>query len=174
MVNSSAKGALFERWVCQRLSRLIDPAGRETHFWRTSMSGGRSTLQRRRGIKNEAQLGDIGAITEHAQAKKLVRLFLIECKHVKDLNLMAGLFKGKGKLHHFWLKLSQEGKSVNRHPMLIARQNNFGTLLILTSFGLVQLRFLHYVAPFMTAKLADQTVKVCWFKDLLQTEDFLK
>jgi hypothetical protein len=169
----NAKGSAFERWTCEKLSRLVDPEGKETHFWRTSMSGGRSTLQRRKGVKNEAQLGDIACITKHKQAQHLTKLFLIECKHLKRLDLEGSLLKGRGRLHRFWAKLAEEAEATDRHPLLIAKQNNFGTLLLSSHMGFTMLRRLYPVTYFLTTlALADeQTIRVSWFHDLCKTED---
>src|SRR5690242_5955748 len=90
------KGSSFERKVCKVLSRFVDPDGTDTHFWRSAMSGGRSTIQRKKGIRNDKQVGDITCVSN--KGAWLTDLFLIECKFYKDLNLASGLLFGKGKL----------------------------------------------------------------------------
>lgn len=127
------KGAQFERQVCWDLSRYVDPDGDDTLFWRSAMSGGRATVQRRKGVKNTTQAGDITPI--HSKGSWLTDLFVIECKFYKDLDLGPSILFKKGKLSQFWKEVRKKAKEQGKHPMLIAKQNRADTLVVLTTKG---------------------------------------
>ena len=44
------KGGEYERTVCKKLSLWVSNGTRDDIFWRSAMSGGRATLQRKKGI----------------------------------------------------------------------------------------------------------------------------
>lgn len=128
------KGASFERKVCEHLSRVINPNTDETLFWRSAMSGGRSTRRQKFGRKDATQAGDITCV--HPDGAWLTDMFFIECKHVRNLNIQAALIDGRGGLAKFWRVAVKQAKSHHREPMVIARENLIShTLLILTSRG---------------------------------------
>ncbi len=127
------KGASFERDVCKQLSNFILPGSKDTLFWRSSLSGGRATVQNRKGGANQTQLGDLTCV--HEAGQWLTAHFVIECKFYADLDIEAGLLTGRGKLAGFWRELCKLSRRHRRHPMLIAKQNRSGTLLILDEAG---------------------------------------
>lgn len=127
------KGAAWERQVCSDLSRLISPNTDETLFWRSSMSGGRSTMRQRGKKKDSTQAGDITCV--HPYGAWLTEAFFIEAKFHKDLNIQAGLIDGRGRLATFWRIATKQAKSHKKEPMLIARENRCRTLLLLSSRG---------------------------------------
>jgi hypothetical protein len=127
------KGSGFERKVCVTLSRFVDPGGEDTIFWRSAMSGGRATVQGRKGIANKTQLGDITCV--HEKGAFLTEMFVIECKFYGNLDLVAFLFKGKGKLREFWDVLVKQADKHGKNPLLIARQNRLDTLMLTTEKG---------------------------------------
>lgn len=127
------KGSGFERTVCQDLSRLILPDSDETLFWRSAMSGGRSTVRHKQGKKDASQGGDITCI--HEAGRWLTEYFVLECKFYRDLDIESGLLKGKGKLAQFWKEIETVAKRHHKHPLLIAKQNNTIPLLILNKKG---------------------------------------
>jgi hypothetical protein len=120
MVNSKQKGASFEREVCVLLSKWISHGVQEDVFWRSSMSGGRSTVAHARGKRLATQAGDISCI--HPIGHAFTSKFLIECKHYADLNFL-GLLTGKGHLIEFWLEASRQAFIYGKLPLLIAKQN---------------------------------------------------
>jgi hypothetical protein len=130
---SKGKGAGFERKVCGKLSRMIQSETDETLFWRSAMSGGRATIQRRSGIQNKTQLGDITCV--HADGQWVTANFFIECKFLKNLDIQSALLDGRGKLYAFWKIARREAKSHDRKPLLIARENRSRTLLIIGKAG---------------------------------------
>lgn len=72
-----AKGGSYEREVCKLLSDWWEP-GRDDIFWRSSNSGGRATMRRRRGKSTFGHCGDIAATDPIGQP--LIRWAAIECK----------------------------------------------------------------------------------------------
>src|SRR5687768_2048686 len=82
-----AKGADFERLICERLSLWVSNRKREDVFWRSAMSGGRANLKSRRkhGMEFSAQSGDITAIHELGHA--LLAMFVLECKFYRDIGV---------------------------------------------------------------------------------------
>ena len=121
---SKQKGGGFERAVCKHLSLWMSRGVHDDWFWRSAMSGGRATVQRAKGKRNQTQTGDVSAI--HPQGARLTDKFVIECKSVKDLAL-HGLFvkPSYGALVNYWIKLCEDCTTCGKRPMLIARQNFF-------------------------------------------------
>lgn len=128
-----SKGASFERKVCERLSRLISPDTDDTLFWRSAISGGRSTRRKKKGKKDATQAGDITSV--HSDGAWLIEALFIECKFHRSLDIQSGLLDGRGSLANFWRVAIKQAKSHYKEPMMIARENRSRTLLIVTSKG---------------------------------------
>ncbi len=97
------------------------------------MSGGRASVQFKRGKKNQTQLGDISAIDPLGD--KLIKLCVVECKTYKNLNL-RGLFTGaQAGLNGFWEVLVKLCAKNKRLPLLIAKENNLAPFVCLNSAG---------------------------------------
>ncbi len=122
------KGAQFEREICKRLSLWVSDGEREDVFWRSAMSGGRATVQHRKGV-DVRQGGDICAVAPEGHI--LCDEFFIECKYVKDLGFGTFIVNGTGKLRDFWLKCLEESARHKKSPMLIAKQNGWPTIVII-------------------------------------------
>ena len=74
----SSKGGAFERHVADRLSYWWTGDPNQSVFWRTSQSGGRATVRRRKGKFTAGHCGDI-ASTDPCSAP-FTRLFAVEVK----------------------------------------------------------------------------------------------
>ena len=135
-----AKGASFERGICKTLSLWVTNNKQEDAFWRSAMSGGRSTVAAKGGKRLTAQAGDITA-TSKAGAR-LTDVFLLECKSYKDLQIAQSFYKGLGNLITFWEKLKKDSRKYKRHPMLIFKQNNYPILVGLNKAGCEELMIL--------------------------------
>lgn len=135
---SKQKGASFEREVCKTLSLWVSDGTAEDLFWRSAMSGGRSTVAAKKGKRLAAQAGDISAVS--ARGAAITDVFLIECKAYKDMKIANSLFKGTGNLIDFWMKLNKECRKYKRLPMLVFKQNNFPILVALNGAGVKKLR----------------------------------
>ena len=122
-----AKGAAFERQVCDHLSRWVDPRGTDTHFWRSSMSGGRATIKHRAGKLTKSQAGDLSSLTRIGHP--LLSKFFVECKFVKDLSIQGALISRKGLLASYWYVLEVEAAKHDKLPLMIAKENRSPTLL---------------------------------------------
>jgi|ERR1700722_1819018 len=133
MVNSKQKGASFEREVCVALSLWLSDGAQEDVFWRSAMSGGRSTVAFKRGKRLATQVGDITCI--HPLGQKLVDAFALECKAYSSLDYQ-GLLTGKGNLLAFWAEITEQARRYEKQPMLFARQNRLPTTVCLTLDGL--------------------------------------
>ena len=127
-----AKGAQFERDVCRDLSLWVSEGKQEDIFWRSAMSGGRSTIAAKRGKRLAAQAGDISCI--HEMGMKFAAKFLIECKFYADLQY-GGLMTGKGHLVEFWQETVTEAVRCEKFPLLIAKQNRISPMACLGSDG---------------------------------------
>lgn len=128
-----AKGASFERAVCKTLSLWVTHGDREDLYWRSAMSGGRSTVAFGAGKKLGAQAGDISSVDP--EGAWLVQEFFIECKHVKDL-YFQGILRSTGALHDFWRVARQESRRYKKLPMLIARQNAMPAIIVFSITGI--------------------------------------
>lgn len=121
---SKQKGAAFERWVCRELSKWLTNGQREDLFWRSAMSGGRSTIYAKRGegAKSAMQAGDLSGIDEAGCA--FINEFYVECKHYKYLNLDSLFFEFSGTgLLMFWNQAKSNARTLGKKTMLIAKQN---------------------------------------------------
>lgn len=127
------KGAQFERAVCVALSRWVTGGKREDCFWRSAMSGGRSTVARQKGKSLGAQAGDVTAT--YLSGHKLTEKYLIECKFYKDLQIESFLINGKGNLATFWDQVVADADAFAKIPMLVAKQNRMPTLLIMPGYA---------------------------------------
>ncbi len=125
---SKNKGSDFERKVCRQLSLLVSGGKRTDCFWRSALSGGRATLQLDQGILNQAQAGDISAISR--EGLWLIDNFQIECKHYADLEFTSGFLSNTGVLHGFWKTLVKDSLPRGKNPLLIAKQNNRPIVLL--------------------------------------------
>ncbi len=128
-----AKGSSFERYVCNGLSLWITYGKQKDIFWRSALSGGRSTVAMKTGNKLAAQAGDISSV--HRLGHVFVERFVIECKAYRTLNF-EGFIKGKGHLIEFWKIVGREAKTYGKQPMLVGKQNNHPVIVCLSNDGL--------------------------------------
>lgn len=124
---SNRKGGAFERKICKDLSMLVSSGSRNDLFWRSSMSGGRSTVQfKRTGKAIDTQSGDLSAI--HELGMEFSNEFSIECKHYKSLQLHMLIVGGKGGAVQFWKQAVEDATRANKTPLLFAKQNHMPLL----------------------------------------------
>ncbi len=162
---SKAKGSSFERDVCKKLSLYITNGERADCLWRSSMSGGRATIQIKKGQENKAQVGDISSID--ILSHKFISSFYVECKHYRTLDLVPGLVHSRGALHSFWVKLVKDAKEAKKCPALIAKQNHLPTLLLVSPLGA---SLLNIPKDAMLATLVKWPVEVYLFEGLLSSK----
>jgi hypothetical protein len=128
-----AKGASFERDVCKALSLWVSNGTQEDVYWRSAMSGGRSTVARAKGKRLAEQAGDITCI--HRSGQSFADKFFMECKFYKDLQY-TGLLTGKGNLVKFWSEASKQAKHYGKLPFMIAKQNQQPATVCLSREGM--------------------------------------
>jgi hypothetical protein len=103
----SGKGSSFEREICKRLSKWWTYDSRDDIFWRSSMSGGRSTVRFRQGLRTAGGDGDICALDPIGQP--LLKLFTVELKRGRSHGDPGDLLDCSGSLacHPFLATLDQ-------------------------------------------------------------------
>lgn len=162
------KGAAFERKICWALSRFIDPKGKDTLFWRSAMSGGRATVQARKGIKNTTQLGDITCIDP--RGRWITDNYVVECKFYKSLDIETGLLNGRGNLFKFWKHHCKLARKARKKPILIAKQNQTQTLVLMDGPGMIVYKTFRG-QPKLLVQSTLMDAKIYRFKDLFETSD---
>lgn len=162
---SKQKGASFERLVCKQLSLWITNGDKPDVFWRSAMSGGRSTVFAKKGREAATQAGDISATG--AEGHLLTDKFFIECKFYRDLSLLSFLFgHQRGKLHEFWSVAKREAKQHKKAPMMIAKQNIEKTLVLLSDTIDHSLEVPKRGVPDPIAYVMTEGVYLYWFDEL--------
>lgn len=111
-------GPEYERSTCKRLSMWVSNFERKDVFWRSSMSGGRSTISRRKG-EVSATAGDITCIDTIGEP--LTSLFVLECKTYKNPKLEGYFFGLHPESKKWWDKLLFECQGL-KQPLLIIDQ----------------------------------------------------
>lgn len=142
------KGAAYEREVCRDLSLWVSGGKQEDVFWRSAMSGGRSTIAAKKGKRLAAQAGDISCI--HECGIPFASKFMIEVKFYADLQI-TGLITGKGRLMGFWHDAQAEATRCLKLPLLVAKQNRMLALACLSSEGVEHLGIKHRALLFVPA-----------------------
>lgn len=128
-----SKGSAFERLVCTKLSLWVSKGVQEDVFWRSAMSGGRSTVAHAKGKRLAAQAGDLSCI--HPIGAPFLDKFFAECKFYADLNYV-GLLQGRGKLATFWTEAKMQAARYKKLPLMIAKQNQQPIVVCLSREGL--------------------------------------
>ena len=133
------------------------------------MSGGRATIRKKSSIKTKSQAGDISAIADEGHA--LLSVFVIECKHYRDLNLLSSLLNGKGKLAQFWSAAQYDAGRHDRKPLLIAKQNNVHPFALLRPQHAFKYFGVHQHKEILRSHMLESPgVAMFYLKDLLAQE----
>lgn len=121
------KGGAFERDICRIISLAWSGGVYKDLCWRSAGSGSHATVSK---SKVKAHHGDICAMSPIIEP--LFKIFNIECKFYKKIDITDVLRGNKGsKLMQFWRQTLRSAKLSHRMPVLIARRNNFPTMLVL-------------------------------------------
>jgi hypothetical protein len=123
------KGSAFERQICSKLSLWITNGKRDDCMWRSAISGGRATVRFKKGKSTHDQSGDLTATSR--EAMPFLNTFMVECKHVADLNIQSALVKGVGIMAGFWTKLDKQADDHGKLPLLIGKENNWPVLVFM-------------------------------------------
>lgn len=116
-----AKGSQFERLICKQLSLVMSGGERQDLYWRSAMSGGRATILANKGPMVDNQAGDISSISP--VGSDLTRVFFLECKTYKTLDIPSLLYANKGNLAGFWAAAKRDAYKFGKRPLLIAKEN---------------------------------------------------
>lgn len=118
-----SKGSEFERSICKKLSSWATNGERDDIFWRTSLSGGRATVNLKKGKINQQHVGDICAID--AIGYEFTDIFYTELKFYKNLHVDSFIFGTpiKGTILEIWHDTVAEGQQYSKQPVLICKQN---------------------------------------------------
>ena len=129
------KGNSFENKISKDLSLWFSDNNHSDWFCRSPASGAKATIHHALGRDYSKQAGDIIATDQNGAP--LTNLFMIECKHYKDLNLEGLIYGTKAGVPEFWKKLLKECQDHKRLPFFVIRQNRRPVLLGLNEKGLV-------------------------------------
>jgi hypothetical protein len=123
-INGKSKGNSFERKICREFSRFITGEEKKDIFWRSINSGGYSTTKNKKGEPSENHCGDMASIDP--EGKLLINKCIFEFKHYKDINIWSILYPEMtgNNITGWWNIHLRRASDVNRHPILITRQNN--------------------------------------------------
>jgi hypothetical protein len=126
----SRKGGAYERKISRLLSLWLSEGKDSDLLWRSAGSGSVTTVGLKTGKVKKSHAGDISSIS--AEGYKLTDRVCLELKHYQQLGLINFFLGRPSKLTGFWKKHIQLSKSVDKIPVLIAKQNNVPDLLITT------------------------------------------
>jgi hypothetical protein len=158
-----AKGASFERQISKDLSLWVSNGKNQDVFWRSAMSGGRTTVAMKKGNKLSAQAGDLSSV--HRLGHTFIDIFVVECKAYKTLNFES-IIKGKGFLLDFWEKVRKEAKDHDKLPMLVGKQNNHPIIVCLCGEGVKRLALTGSVK----VRVIDHNLNIILWDDFLKRD----
>lgn len=118
------KGGAFEREIAVLLSLWVSKGERKDLYWRAAMSGGRATIQYKKGIDNKTQAGDLSCID--SSGEQLTNRYVIECKTYKNVHLDSIIYKYSNKtdcVFNWWETLKSICIVQEKEPLLIFKQN---------------------------------------------------
>jgi len=120
--NGKTKGGEFERLIAKRLSLWLSNGERDDLFWRTNGSGSRHTTRKKLDKDTEGQDGDICS-TCSGDSEKFRKIFSLELKTYKDINLWGLITKKQTGFLDFWNQTVTQSELVNKKPILIIKEN---------------------------------------------------
>ena len=138
------KGNSFENKMAKEMSRWITQGRRFDVFDRNPSSGAKATMHKKTGGHYANQTGDIVSLDD--DGFRLMKHFVLECKHYKEINIPGPLYRTKGGIPGWWKKVKMEAFDVDREPMLLMKQNNRPILLGLTFEGIEILELEKHIA----------------------------
>ena len=121
----AVKGFGWERKCAGDLS-LWFSGGKEdsSWFWRTSGSGARATVRRKKGKQTEGHAGDMVATCK--EGEPLTDIFSFEFQFVKTMDILGVLYKKRHSRYDFlehWLKCKRDADATGREPFMVTKIN---------------------------------------------------
>jgi|GEM_PF-1853170 len=129
MANGKRKGNNYERDISKALSLWVSLGSRDDIFWRSQNSGARHTTRNKKHMTLEGQSGDIAA-TCSGPSEAFIKIFCVEIKRYKDINLWGIIKQTKKGILTFWKQAESKAKEVNKVPVLIVKEDFKPALLI--------------------------------------------
>ena len=129
MAIGKIKGDNYERIISKKLSIWLSKGENDDLFWRTQGSGSRHTTRYKKNLTLEGQSGDVASVRSGV-SEEFLKVFCVEIKFYKDINLWGIVTKSKVGLLGFWKQADEQAKRVNKMPILIVKQNYKPALLI--------------------------------------------
>ncbi len=125
MANGKVIGSEEERKICKRFSKWMTGSERPYQLWRTSNSGGTSTVIK----ENIHMTGDITAITP--EARFFTDLFSIEIKRgYQDAEAFKHLKHNKStEIEDFWSQCNKDAVRAHKYPLLVFNRKGFPTVV---------------------------------------------
>lgn len=163
-----SKGGGFEREVCKKLSKWISNGKEDDLFWRSAMSGGRATVQRKKGKILKRQAGDITATAPEGHI--FTDYWYVECKFYKTLNFQGFMFSQRGPLAEFWRKAKRDAKRYDRIPMMIVKENFSPVIVIVPAFALGKYLESLDNLDFIRCNIKGKKFEMFFFEELLSVK----
>lgn len=168
MTNGKRKGSNYEREISKKLSLWLSDGIDDDIFWRSQNSGGRHTIRYKKNKTLEGQSGDI-ASTRSGISEDFLKVFSIEIKFYKDINLWGLITGNNGGLLDFWKQSYKQAKRVNKISILIAKENYKPTLFISTrTFYNIMKKF--KLKPDLEANLSNQKLFIWKLESILKID----
>lgn len=156
-IKAKEKGIRYEADTSRFLSLWLSRGKRADIFWRSATSGGRSSVIRKFG-EGDSIAGDICAVRK--EGTKFLECFVIECKAYRSLEIEALFFHRKGLLVKTWGTLIVLADSLNKHPILFAKQNNRPELLGVRDSFLDSLQNIGFINELVRTEIPDLGIVV--------------
>lgn len=164
MANGKIKGSNYERKISKELSLWISDNKFDDLFWRTHGSGGRFTTRNKKNLTLEGQAGDITS-TRSGISEEFLKVFCVEIKFYKDINIWGLITKSNAGLLEFWEQASKQAKQSRRLPILIVKENYKPTLFI--SNRAFYLLIKKIKMPEIEVNISSKKIFVWKFEDIL-------
>lgn len=168
-VKGKQKGNSYEILVSRQLSKFLTEGNRDDLFWRSSNSGGRQTVRAKKGIDTHNQAGDI--CNTHPDGELFMEVFVLECKHYRDINLWSLFTETKGNTIMGWWDVHLEkSKEVKKHPILIIRQNHKPDLFICSKKLAIPIAKQCKIKPILIKNYLKEDMYIYKFESILNLE----
>lgn len=168
MANGKRKGSNYEREISKKLSLWLSNNKDDSIFWRSQNSGGRHTIRYKKNQTLEGQSGDI-ASTRGGISEDFLKVFSIEIKFYKDINLWGIITKSNGGILDFWKQADEQSRRVKKVPILITKENYKPTLFISTrTFYDIMKKF--KLEPDLEATLSNQKIFIWKLESIMKVD----
>ena len=130
------KGSSYERAVAQSVSLWLTDGLTDDAIWRSSQSGGRTTLKNRKihqAHKASTQAGDFDG--NSPEGIEFVRAFYCDSKHFTDLQVWAWVYQKQGRCVKTIDPVWKEAAEYGRIPLGMFKENHRDHLALTSKLG---------------------------------------